>query len=297
MRVLVTGVDGQVGGAVMAAQPVAGCHLIPANRTRLNLCDEQSIREAMAECRPDVVLNCAAYTAVDRAENETDLAHAINAQGPAVLAELCGKRGIVLLHLSTDYVFDGTKASAYLPDDPVSPLGVYGATKEAGERAVRAACPQHFLLRTSWVYASRGHNFVRTMLRLGRERDLLKVVADQRGSPTAAMDLASALASLLQRLAEGETLPPGTWHITNAGSTTWHGFAEAIFELATPMLGRHPKIVPITTAEYPTPARRPANSVLDCSSTKAGLGISLRHWRDALADVVADIVNQAPPGP
>jgi len=290
-RAVVTGVSGQVGGRLAASTPPAGVAWVLAGRTVLDLARPETLAAALDALAPDVLINCAAYTAVDRAESEPELAFAVNAAAPGALAAACAARGVPMLHVSTDYVFDGFKAGAWTRDDPVAPLGVYGASKEAGERAVRAALPRHLILRTSWVYAARGSNFVRTMLRLGAERDALAVVADQRGCPTAAADIAAALAALVGRLARGEELAWGTWHFAGEGETTWHGFAEAIFDLAEPVWGRRPTVRPIATTDYPTPARRPANSVLDCAETVATLGIAARPWRDALAAVVGEILD------
>ena len=298
MRVLVTGVSGQVGGALVAASPRDGWILLPVDRQALDLADGAAVIRTVERFEPDIVVNPAAYTAVDKAESEPGRAFAVNAEGAGALARACRTCGIPLIHLSTDYVFDGAKRGAYLPGDPVNPLNVYGASKEVGERAVRDALPEHLILRTSWVYSARGNNFLRTMLRLAGERDTLRIVADQHGSPTSAEDIATALMMLLARFAAGERLKWGTWHFTNAGVTTWHGFAEAIFELAAPSLPRRPRIVPITTADYPTPARRPLNSVLDCSSLERNFGIKPRSWQEALESVISESVasgrNAAP---
>lgn len=292
MRVLVTGATGQIGGCLTALAPPPGVEWIATGRDTLDLAEPDRIEAAVGRLAPDFVVNCGAYTAVDRAESEPELADRINHLGAGALAEACGRRDIAMLQLSTDYVFDGTSPVPYRPDDPVAPLGAYGASKEAGERAVRAGCPRHLILRTSWVYGPRGHNFVRTMLRLGRERDVLRVVADQHGAPTSAVELAAALAALAGRTAEGWRPPAGTWHLTAAGHTTWHGFAEAIFDVAAPRTGRRPRVEPIATSEFPTPAARPANSRLDCAATRRELGLALGPWRDALAPVVNAILSE-----
>jgi dTDP-4-dehydrorhamnose reductase len=238
--------------------------------------------------RPDMVINAAAYTAVDRAESEPDAAWAANCTGPARLAAACREAAIPLIHISTDYVFDGSKAGTYREDDPVNPLGVYGRSKEAGDRAIREALAEHVILRTAWVYSAHGHNFVKTMLRLAGERPVLRVVADQTGSPTSAADIAAAIAGVVRRLAAGGA-QWGTYHFVGAGAVTWHGFAEAIFGLAAPWRGPPPRVEAITTADYPTPARRPANSVLDCRYIGEAFGITPRPWREALADVIREL--------
>ncbi|MGE4527163.1 MAG: dTDP-4-dehydrorhamnose reductase [Rhodospirillaceae bacterium] len=291
-RIVVTGVSGQVGGSLIALPPPPGVTFVPAGRGVLDLARPQGLAAALAALAPDAVINCAAHTAVDRAESEPALAFAVNAEAPGEIAAACAARGAPMVQLSTDYVFDGSKTGPWLRTDPVAPLGVYGASKEAGEQAVRAACPRHLILRTSWVYAARGHNFVRTMLRLGAERDELRVVADQTGCPTAAQDIAAAFAALAPRLAQGESLTWGTWHLAGKEATTWHGFAEAIFDCAAPVWGRRPAVVPIATADYPTATRRPRNSALDCAETERALGLAARSWRDALPSIVAEILAQ-----
>ncbi len=229
---------------------------------------------------PDLVVNAAAYTAVDKAERERDIAFRINADAIEGLAKACAARGIPLVHYSTDYVFDGQGDRPYLPDDATSPLGVYGESKLAGEEAIRASGARHLILRTAWVYGLHGHNFLRTMLRVGSERDELRVVSDQIGSPTPAWLIADVTANILEHgIGEG-----GTHHLVSAGQTSWHGFAEAIFDeaVATGELARKPIVHPIPTCEYPTPAKRPAWSVLDTGSLRQAHGVALPDWREAL---------------
>ena len=235
--------------------------------------------------KPDLVINAAAYTAVDKAESEPELAFAVNRDGPAALAEACQAIGAPLIHVSTDYVFDGSKRGAYVEEDPVNPASVYGASKEAGESAIRARLPAHVIIRSSWIYAPMGQNFVRTMLRLGRERPELRVVDDQTGSPTAAEELARAVQGAAGALLAGGR-DYGTFHFAGSGSTSWFGLAEAIFELAE---GPRPRLIPIPTSGYPTPARRPANSVLDSSKFARLYGVTARPWRDSLARCLRDI--------
>ena len=290
MKLLVLGAGGQVGRELCRREWPAGDRLAAFDRGDVDITSAQSIADAMRRERPDLVINAAAYTAVDRAESEPDAAWAINCTGPAQLAEACRTAAVPLIHISTDYVFDGSKARPYREDDPVNPLGVYGRSKEAGDRAVREALPEHVILRTAWVYSAHGHNFVKTMLRLAGERPVLRVVADQTGSPTSAADIAAAIAAIVRRIAAGQGRW-GTYHFTGAGAVTWHGFAEAIFELAAPWRGPPPRVEAIATADYPTPTRRPANSVLDCRLIAETFGIIPRPWREALAEVIRELYD------
>ncbi len=283
LRILVTGVDGQVGGALWRAGEAAGLSVLPMRRTDLDLARAEAIPDILDRAAPDLVVNCAAYTAVDKAEEEASLAFAVNAEGPGTIARWCAGRGRRLVHLSTDYVFPGNAGRPYREDDPIGPLGVYGASKAEGERLVRDAGAEHVILRTAWVYAAEGRNFLRTMLRLGRERDELNVVADQRGCPTAAGSIARAILTILGRWSDG------TYHYVDAGETTWHGFAQQIFAGAAEHWGRRPVVNPITTDQYPTPARRPAYSVLDTARFQADFAFSPPAWQDSLAEVLAEV--------
>jgi dTDP-4-dehydrorhamnose reductase len=252
--------------------------------------DRDAVRAAVASTEPDLVLNAAAYTQVDAAESEADLAARVNAEGPAWLAEACAADGVPLIQISTDYVFDGRSRRPYRPEDSTNPLSVYGRTKWEGEQAVRERLPQHLIVRTSWVYAPHGRNFFRTMTRLAREQATLRVVADQRGCPTLAADLARALVGA----AAGAMERPdrwGTYHFCNAGETTWHGFASAIVA----GLASQPEVVarsvlPITTSDHPRPAVRPAYSVLDTTSWTAAFGLPPRPWQEALADALCQVI-------
>ena len=234
---------------------------------------------------PDVVVNAAAYTAVDRAEAASEAAFRVNAESPAALAAACASRDALLVHYSTDYVFDGTATRPYREEDPVAPLTEYGRSKLAGEVAIRGSGARHLVFRTAWVYADRGSNFMLTMLRLARERDELRVVADQTGTPTPAALIADVTASILSRPFERS----GLWHLTAQGETTWHGFASAIVARAQArgLIAHAPRVVPIATADYPTPARRPAYSRLDCSRLERDFGIVLPEWRAALDAVLS----------
>lgn len=282
MRLVVVGRSGQLARALAAASGGAALCL---DRRSLDLGRPDTIAPALAATQPDLVINAAAYTAVDRAESEPERAFAVNRDGAAAIAMACRALDVPLVHVSTDYVFDGESPLPYREDDPPHPLGVYGASKLAGEDAVRAACPRHAIVRTSWLFSATGHNFVRTMLRLAAERTSLAVVDDQWGCPTSADDLASTLLTLAPRLAEHDA-PYGTFHYCGAGATTWHGFARAIFDRAGPLLSRRPELTAIASAAYPTAAWRPARSVLDCRRIGAAFGIVPRPWQEQLDDVL-----------
>ena len=290
MKVLVLGRTGQVAFELARTAWPAGVEPVFAGRPDFDMVRPESLEPLLAAAAPGVVINATAYTAVDKAESEPDAAFAVNRDGPARLAELCRRRGAALLHISTDYVFDGRKDGPYLESDPVAPLGVYGASKEAGEAAVRAACPRHIILRTSWVYGVHGQNFLKTMLRFGAERDEMRVVADQYGAPTAAADIAAVLALIAGRVAGATEAPWGTYHYTGGGATSWHGFADHIFEAQLRASGRRPRLTAIATADYPTPARRPANSRLDCAAIGRAFGVVCPPWRDSVDRVLAELL-------
>lgn len=279
MKILLTGANGQVGWEVARRAPALGQELIALDRCGLDISDAGAVAQILESSGADLVINAAAYTAVDRAEQEPELAYAVNRDGPACLAAACARLGIALLHLSTDYVFDGSKPGPYREADPVAPLGVYGGSKWAGEEAVRGVLAAHLILRVSWVFGPHGHNFVKTILRLARERDTLRVVADQHGCPTCAPDIADVLLALAGRIGAGQELAWGTYHYCGAPATTWHGFAQAIVDLARahePLRVR--EVIPIATADYPTPAARPVNSVLECDRFTDCFGIVPRPW-------------------
>lgn len=284
MTILVTGVGGQLGEALAAAAPGAGLPVSLVGQPAFEFDRPETIARAFAEASPDLVINTAAYTAVDAAEADAEAAFRANRDGPATLAALCRAAGIPLIHISTDYVFDGSKGAPYLETDPVAPLGVYGASKLAGERAVLESGARAIVIRTSWLYAHTGRNFVRTMLGAARKTRSLRVVADQKGCPTTAMDLAAAILTIATRLkAEGwQNRFAGVVHAAGTGWTTWHGLAEAVFEEAARRGGPAPEVVPIHTQDWPTPTRRPADSRLDCTRLAKVFGIALPPWREGL---------------
>jgi dTDP-4-dehydrorhamnose reductase len=290
-RVLVFGGGGQVGRELLSARLSSGWTIAGRNHQSADITDRAAVDRAVAEARPDIVINAAAYTAVDRAESERDAAYAVNETGASHVAAASAGAGVPLIHLSTDYVFDGTKTDAYVEEDATNPLSVYGSSKEAGERAVRAVQPRHVILRTSWVFAAHGANFVRTMLRLGVERPELRTVADQRGGPTAAPDIAATCIRVAEALVAGRA-ECGTYHYAGAPVTTWHGFASAIFAAAAAHGRPAPKLAQIATAEYKTAARRPANSELDCAKIERVFGIARPDWRPALTAVVAELMRE-----
>ncbi len=292
-RILLTGGTGQVGRSLQALDWPEGVSLAVPSRAELDLADPVSVSRYLASASFDAVLSVGAYTAVDRAESEVGQAWAANALAPALLAAHARANAIPIVHVSTDYVFDGSGTRPWSEDDAVRPLGVYGASKEGGEQAVRTAAPRHVILRTSWVVSAVGANFLKTMLRLGQERDELKVVADQTGAPTHAGDLAAAIQTILLRLRDDPAAPTGTYHLCNRGETTWHGFAERIFAAAERYGRKTPRLIAIPTSAYPTPARRPANSRLDAGKVERDFAIRLRPWQEAGDAIVAQLVAGA----
>lgn len=284
MHIIVTGAQGQVGWELTRRALGLGHTVLAWDQAELDITDAAAVDHALNASGADVVINAAAYTAVDKAEQEPTLAFAVNQDGPAHLAAACARLNIPLLHISTDYVYDGAKPAPYVEDDPAAPMGVYGASKLAGDEAVRRLLPRHLILRVSWVFGVHGHNFVKTILRLAREREELRVVADQRGCPTFAGDIADTLLELAERSAEIDVNNAwGTYHYCGEPATTWHGFASAIVEMARerePLPVR--TVTAITTADYPTPAARPVNSMLDCSHLATQFDIQPRPWHEGL---------------
>lgn len=293
MTSLVFGGNGQVGQELLRALASLGdveattrSGTLPDGRTCLqaDFGDLEAVLAVLDAVRPVRVVNAAAYTAVDRAETEADAARAANAATPGAIARWCATHAVPLVHYSTDYVFDGSGSRPYRPNDATAPLGVYGASKLAGEEAIRAAGGRHLIFRTAWVYAAHGQNFLRTMLRVGAERDVLRVVADQIGTPTPAALIADVTAQILR----ADDPRSGTWHLTPTGETSWHGFAEAIFAgaVARGLIARAPTVEAITTADYPTPAQRPAYSRLDVTTLEQDFGIGLPTWQAGLDSVL-----------
>ncbi len=288
--ILVTGGSGQLATALSAGTQRVG-------RPDFDFDRPETIAQTFRAVGPAIVVNAAAYTAVDAAENDADAAYRANRDGPAILARLCAEADIPLIHVSTDYVFDGAKTEPYVETDPVAPQGVYGASKLAGEQAVLASGAKAIILRTAWVYAPIGKNFVRTMLTLGKTRPKLSVVADQHGCPTTAADLAGGIRGVIDRLQSTgwKREYGGLFHAAGTGATTWFGLAAATFEEADRHGGKVPELTAITTAEYPTPAKRPANSRLNCAKLYDVFGIRLPPWRDSLTRTVETIFTTAPP--
>jgi dTDP-4-dehydrorhamnose reductase len=287
MRLIIIGSNGQLGWELCKQAKDRGLAFIPLDLPEFDITDKSAVFDTVTRSNADIVINAAAYTAVDKAESEPELAFAVNRDGPSYLSSVCAKAHIPLIHVSTDYVFDGCKKGPYLETDPVVPIGVYGKSKAEGEAEVRHNLNEHIIIRTSWLCGVHGNNFVKTMLRLGREREELRVVDDQHGCPTFAADLAEAILTIASLIDKGKNISWGTYHYCGAGSTTWYGFASKIFELAKGYdTLKLKKLIPITTSEYPTPAKRPANSVLDCSLLEQEFNICPSRWEESLANML-----------
>jgi dTDP-4-dehydrorhamnose reductase len=289
LKVLQFGATGQMALEAMARAPSFGMTLTALSRTEADLADPAAIGRIVEQADADLVINAAAYTAVDRAESERELAFLINAESPGAMARACAARGIPLVHVSTDYVFAGGGSRPWREDDPVAPINAYGDSKLAGEQAIWASSARAAILRTSWVFSAHGANFVKTMLRLS-DRPQLKVVDDQRGRPTYAGDLAEAALVAGARLAQDPESPTGLFHFAGEGAVSWAEFARTIFAMRG---GPAPEVAGIPSAEYPTPAARPANSVLDCERIEGAFGIVPRSWRDGLAETLAQLAEKA----
>lgn len=286
-RILLTGANGQLGSEIRqrVAQMTAAYNLEPTDQATLDICDLAQVEAAVAAFKPDVIVNAAAYTAVDKAESERDIAFAVNAIGPENLALAASQAGIRLIHISTDYVFNGDNCKPWQPDDPVGPINVYGESKLAGEQSVLKALPNALVIRTAWVYSRHGQNFVKTMIRLMNERDSLGIIADQVGTPTHAGRLAEIVLSAVDQ----PTLS-GIYHWTDAGVASWYDFAQAIYEAGSKvgLITSACQLKPISTQDYPTPATRPCYSVMDCSRSREDLGHA-RHWREQLQLMIAEL--------
>lgn len=291
-HILITGGSGQVGQALLAADWPESMTLHAPTSTELDLADPASIRRVFQQAPFAAVINAGAYTGVEQAESQVADAFAVNSLGPAVLADLTRQAGAPLIHVSTDYVFDGAKAAAYLEDDPPSPLNVYGASKLAGELAVLSGNPRSVVLRTSWVIGAHGRNFLRTMLRLAAERSVISVVEDQRGRPTAARDLASALRVVALRMIGDANAPAGVYHFANAGEASWADLAREVMAQSASHGGPSTQIEPVPSSCYPTAARRPANACLSTEKLSRDYGLSPRPWQAAVAEIVAELSTQ-----
>ncbi len=291
MRLAVTGKNGQVVSALLALAS-AELEILALGRPELDLAQPETVLKALREVKPDAVLSAAAYTAVDKAESEPDIAFAVNRDGARAVAQAASDLGIPLIHLSTDYVFDGAKDTAYVESDPTGPTSVYGRSKLEGERAVSEATDNYVVLRTAWVYSEYGNNFVKTMLRLSENRDEINVVADQFGCPTSANDIAAAVVTIARKLVEDSSAPlRGVFHLSGTGETNWANFAKQIFAFSAETGGKSIVVNDITTAQYPTPARRPANSRLDCSKLEEVYGIKLPSWQTSTRAVVTALAQ------
>jgi dTDP-4-dehydrorhamnose reductase len=290
--ILVFGGNGQLGRELSRAAASRGTALQGLSRAEADIADAASVAAALSHWKPEFVVNAAAYTKVDLAETDIEAARRGNEVGPALVAAACSRADVPLVHVSTDYVFDGRKEGAYLESDPVRPLNVYGRTKAAGEEAVRRTLSCHVILRTAWLYGEFGQNFLKTILRLAAQRDELRIVADQRGSPTSARQIAEAILHLAPLLLRDHSLA-GTYHFAANGVTTWHGFASRVVAVAAPLTGRNPRVTAIATADYPTAAKRPANSHLDCRLFVQRFGFSPRHWTECVDTTTRALVGAA----
>ncbi|NTA39817.1 dTDP-4-dehydrorhamnose reductase [Agrobacterium salinitolerans] len=291
MRLAVTGKNGQV---VSALQALANDELeiVSLGRPELDLAQPETVLKALRDAKPDVVVSAAAYTAVDKAESEPKIAFAVNRDGAKAVAQSAKELGVPVIHLSTDYVFDGTKATAYVEGDPTGPTSIYGRSKLDGERAVSEVTGDYVILRTAWVYSEYGNNFVKTMLQLSKNRDEINVVADQFGCPTSANDIAAAVVTIARKLVEDSSAPlRGVFHLSGTGDTNWANFAKQIFTFAEENGGKSMIVNAITTAQYPTPAQRPANSRLDCSKLEEVYGIKLPSWQTSTRAVVTALAQ------
>lgn len=287
-KFLITGAKGQVGHC-LTQQLTGNAEILAVDRDELDITDQSAVKKIVETFKPDVIINAAAHTAVDRAESEVELSEAINVKGPQYLAEAANEIGAVILHISTDYVFEGTGSGEYKEEDQTNPQGVYGRTKLEGEIAVQQANPRSIILRTAWVFGEHGHNFVKTMLRLAKDRDSLGIVGDQFGGPTYAGDIAKTLIEIANQILAGKENAFGVYHFTGKPYVSWYEFANAIFVEAESqkLLEKQPHLKTITTAEYPTPAKRPANSRLDLTKIKQVFNIEPSEWQKALKNIKA----------
>lgn len=288
LRLLITGANGQVGHELTRQANELGHQVTAVDLDQLDITDQRAVEEAVATSQPAWVINAAAYTAVDRAESDRETAYAVNRDGTTHLATACHRHGIPMLHISTDYVFDGSKDAPYAEDDEAVPLSVYGSSKLAGEISLREQLQRHLILRTSWVFGLEGNNFVKTILRLASERDRLSIVDDQRGCPTSAKAIAGTCMAMVSQAASTEFQDWGTYHYCDRPETSWYGFAREIIHCAevAGMLTHHIKLRPIATSEYPAPARRPRYTVLDTRKIRRVFGIEGGNWTQELAETI-----------
>ena len=293
MRMLITGANGQLGRELIRQGRALNIGLHAFKRQELDITQPNQVNTIVAKASPSLVVNAAGYTNVDKAEAEADLAFEVNKIAPGYLARCCADRNIALLHISSDYVFDGLKGKPYHETDPIAPLGIYGQSKAQGEAAIRSVLKNHIILRTSWLYSVYRHNFVKTMLGLGTQKKIVPVVADQFGSPTSAADLAAAVLTIAAKIGSAADPDWGTYHYCGNGVTSWHGFAKEVLQLASsyvPLQTKH--VEAITTAEYPTPAKRPPYSSLDCSRIKKVFGIDPKPWQESLKRTIDRIFSE-----
>jgi dTDP-4-dehydrorhamnose reductase len=292
MKILLTGSKGQLGQEVEQSGIRAGLDITPMDLPEIDITDYHMLARIFSELRPSIVINAAAYTAVDPAETQKDICYAVNLDGPANLTRLCDKYNARLIHVSTDYVFDGKGNTPYREDDPVSPINVYGHSKAEGEMAVIAGFGKHIVLRTSWLYGRYGKNFVKTMLRMGQEKKEIKVVNDQYGCPTCAYDLAKVIIIIAQQFSEGKSDDSGIYQYSGSGITTWYEFAVSIFQLAGEIgINKIPSVTPIPTSQFPTAAQRPLYTALDCTKIKMSFGVDLNSWKQSLKKTIQQIIE------
>ncbi len=293
MKALVTGTTGQLGFELIRQVVEYSFEAVPISEDELDITDFNQIKKIFIGVQPDLVINPAAYTNVDQAESETEAAFRVNRDGAENLAKICVDYDIPLIHVSTDYVFDGKKNEPYVEDDQVLPLGIYGKSKAAGERAIDSLLPMHIIIRTSWLYGVYGHNFVKTMIRLGKERQELSVVSDQFGCPTSATDLAAAILSIAEHIFKASKPAWGIYHFCGKGITSWHRFAETIFEVVGRIQSAKPPVaLPIMTSEYPTQAERPAYAALNCDRIRRHFGVKQIPWQQSLEEVIKRIFTE-----
>ncbi len=291
MKLLIIGSKGQLGSELVIECKRNEFSFLALDLPEFDITDPSCVEKTLSDFKPSIIINASAYTNVDQAETESEIAFSVNSNGPANLAASCNKKMIPIIHISTDYVFDGSKGQPYAESDPVSPIGTYGKSKEEGECRLRSILKQHIILRTSWMYGTYGNNFVKTMLRLGNEKEIIKVVSDQYGCPTCAADLAEAVVDISKQILQGFKIAWGTYHYCGLGITTWHKFAETIFEISVQHQNyKVSSIKAITTGQYPTRTKRPHFSALDCGQIKKHFGINIKPWQESLKKTIEGIL-------